>query len=178
MTGAELYEQILTLVTDHPEAARSLFRHLVAKADTLRRKLEGGPCGEDAPSDLLGRIDENVRWIREHTESNDRPMAEIARELKQLVGKVDQLERQSATIGRIVSQGAQMDFPWFHIRGDRNGHKCRQVEKVWWHLKRNPACTRSRAAEVTFVPDPLGYGNLSALLSACRRLQVDKYRNC
>lgn len=174
MTSSERYEQILTLVTQFRDVAESGFRHLAERVGEIERKFGGGA---DAPVELIRRAEAAVRRVEEMFASGG-DAGGIALDFKALCVSVEKLDRHLAIVHRIVADGAQMDFPWFHIRGDENGHKCAQVTKVWKHLKDNPECRRSRAVKVTFVPDPLGYSNMSALLSACQRLEVEKYRNC
>ena len=111
------------------------------------------------------------RLVRGHSDLAVREFDRIAR-------KLDALEDHVTILQKVVAQGAQMDFPWFHIRGDATRHKGNQVSKVWMHMKRNPECRLYPAVVATFVPDPLGYGKIEGLHSACVRYHVEDFLGC
>ena len=101
-----------------------------------------------------------------------------AREFERVTRKLDALEREMSVMRKVIVQGAQMDFPWFHIKGDVTRHKGAQVAKVWKYMKEHPECDEYPAIVATFVPDPLGYDNIYGLMSACRRCHVKDFLGC
>ena len=177
MRSSERDRQYLTLVTEHRNVAESAVRHLAEKADALTRKYEALEGNQARQFALLEKVAQAVERIEARLDSCDDPV-KIASELKAVVRSVNQLSRNVLLLESTVAHGAQRDFPWFHIKGDENGHKGAQVEKVWRYLKEHESCRRSRAVIATFVEDPLGYMKRSALMSECRRLKVEKYRWC
>lgn len=111
------------------------------------------------------------KLIREHSDL-------AVQEFDRLARKMDALEDHLTILQKVVAQGAQMDFPWFHIRGDVTRHKGNQVAKVWRYMKQNPGCKLHKAVVDTFVADPLGYDNRDGLLSACVRYHVEDFLGC
>ena len=101
-----------------------------------------------------------------------------AREFERVSRKLNEVEKELSVIKRMITDGAQMDFPWFHIRGDVTRHKGAQVGKVWKYMKEHPECDEYPAIVATFVPDPKGYDNISGLMSACRRCHVKDFLGC
>ena len=177
MRFSERDRQFLTLVRDYRDVAESGLRHLAERADALSRKLEALEGVQAKHLAVLEKVLATVQRVEERFDSGDDPV-EIAAELKSVVSSVERLSRNVQILESTVAHGAQRDFPWFHIKGDENGRKGRQVEKVWRYLKKHESCSRSRAVIATFVEDPLGYAKRSALMSECRRLKVEKYRWC
>ena len=177
MTSAELYEQLLTLATEQRDVVESGFRRLAEKVESLERRLDAAGGGDDAPVPLLMRIEETVRRIDERLAAGEEPAA-IAQDMKSLITGFERLKRNVEILETVVARGAQLQFPWFHIKGDRNGRKCEAVTKVWKYLKEHEDSTRTEAVRETFRADPLGYRTEEALLSECRRLKVEKYRWC
>ena len=177
MTSAERYEQLLTLATEQRDVIESGFRRIVAKVESLERRLDAAGGGDDAPVPLLTRIEKTVRRIDGRLAAGEEPSL-LAQDMKTLITTVEQLKRNVAVLEIVVAKGAQLQFPWFHIRGDRSGRKCEAVTKVWNYLKEHEDSTRTEAVRETFRPDPLGYRTEDALLSECRRLKVEKYRWC
>ena len=117
------------------------------------------------------RIAYFARLISEHADL-------AAREFERVSRKLNEVERELSVIKKMIALGAQMDFPWFHIKGDVTRHKGAQVGKVWKHMKEHPECDEYPAVVATFVPDPLGYDNIAGLLSACRRCHVKDFLGC
>lgn len=107
--------------------------------------------------------------IREHQDL-------AIKEFERVVRKLESLEKQVGILQRIVAEGEQMQYPWFHIKGDMNGHKCKQVEKVLEYLKAHPSINVLGAIQATFEPDSLGYNNFESLKSYCYRIKLDGYR--
>ena len=177
MRFSERDRQFLTLVKDYPDVAESGLRHLAEWANALTQRLEALECVQAKHFALLEKVLQAVERVESRFDSGDDP-AEIASELKGVVSTVERLSRNVQILEATVAHGPQRDFPWFHIKGDENGHKGAQVEKVWRYLKKHETCSRSRAVIATFVEDPLGYTKRSALMSECRRLKVEKYRWC
>ena len=117
------------------------------------------------------RLEFFTKLVNEHSDL-------AARELARLSHKLDEVQEELTIIRKVMAQGAQMDFPWFHIKGDRTRHKGNQVGKVWHHMKQNPDCCEYAAVVATFVPDPLGYEDIKGLMSACRRYRVKDFLGC
>ena len=111
------------------------------------------------------------RLVREHSDLAVQEFDRISR-------KMDALEEHLTILQKVVAQGAQMDFPWFHIRGDVTRHKGNQVARVWMHMKQNPECRLYPAVVAPFSPDPLGYEKLEGLYSACIRYHVEDFLGC
>ena len=111
------------------------------------------------------------KLVREHSDL-------AVQEFDRLSRKMDALEEHLTILQKVVAQGAQMDFPWLHIRGDVTRHKGSQVGKVWMHMKQNAGCRLHTAVVATFVPDPLGYDNIDSLHSACVRYHVEGFLGC
>ena len=177
MKSAERYEQLLILATEQRDVMESGFRRLAAKVESLERRLDAAGGDVDASVPLLARIEETVRSIDGRLAAGEES-PEIAKEMKALISKIERLAKNVAILEDVVAKGAQLEFPWFHIKGDRNGRKCEAVTKVWNYLKEKKDSSRTEAVRETFRPDPLGYRTQDALLSECRRLKVEKYRWC
>ena len=177
MRFSERDRQFLTLVRDYRDVAESAIRHIGEKADALASRLEALEGVQAKHLAVLEKVLATVQRVEERFSSGDDP-AEIASELKAVVSSVERLSRNVQILESSVAHGSQRDFPWFHIKGDGNGHKGEQVRKVWLYLKEHESCSRSRAVIKTFKADPDGYTKRSALMSECRRLKVEKYRWC
>lgn len=121
------------------------------------------------------KLDERIAYfaklINEHSDL-------AAREFERTTRKLDEVQRELSVIKKMIAQGAQMDFPWFHIKGDVTRHKGAQVGKVWKYMKEHPDCDEYPAIVATFVEDPLGYEKISSLVSACRRYHVKDFLGC
>lgn len=177
MRSTDRNRQFLTLVTEYRDVAECGLRHLAERADALTEKFETLQGVQAKHLELLDRVLRMLERVEGRFDTDDDPV-KIAAEMKAVVSSVERLSRNVEILEMTVAHGAQRDFPWFHIRGDENGHKGKQVEKVWRYLKKHGTCSRSRAVVATFVEDPLGYTKRSALMSECRRLKVEKYRWC
>lgn len=177
MRSTDRNRQFLTLVTEYRDVAECGLRHLAERADALTEKFETLQGVQAKHLELLDRVLRMLERVEGRFDTDDDPV-KIAAEMKAVVSSVERLSRNVEILEMTVAHGAQRDFPWFHIRGDENGHKGKQVEKVWQYLKKHGTCSRSRAVVATFVEDPLGYTKRSALMSECRRLKVEKYRWC
>ena len=117
------------------------------------------------------RIEYFSQLIREHADL-------AAREFERVSRKLNEVENELSVIKKMIAEGAQMDFPWFHIRGDVTRHKGAQVSKVWKYMKEHPDCQEYPAIVATFVADEKGYDNMSGLMSACRRYHVKDFLGC
>jgi len=116
------------------------------------------------------RDDQVVTLIRDHAD-------EAVVQFRRLMAKVESLEKRIGVLQVMIAEGAQMDFPWFHIKGDENGHKGKQVEKVISYLREHALASKLEAIEKTFVADPLGYDDIEGLKSYCYRNHIENYRN-
>ena len=177
MGNSDRDRQFMTLVTEYRSVAESGFRHLAEKVDALERKIDALGCVEGPLVPLLKKIEDIVVRIDGRFEAGEEPEG-IATDMKKLIAKIERLSKNVAVLENIVAKGAQLQFPWFHIKGDKNGHKGKAVEKVWRYLKEHEESGRTEAVDKTYRKDPLGYKTRDALLSECRRLKVEKYRWC
>ena len=177
MRFSERDRQFLTLVREHRDVTESGIKHLAEWAVAMSQRLDALEGVQAKHLAVLEKILQTVQRVEERLGSGDDPV-EIAAELKSVVSTVERLSRNVMILESAVAHGSQRDFPWFHIKGDKNGHKGEQVRKVWLYLKEHEKCRRSRAVIATFEKDPLGYTKRSALMSECRRLKVEKYRWC
>lgn len=112
----------------------------------------------DNQSELITRL------FRDHRDLAEREFRRVLREL-------ESLRKEVRILREVMTDGAQMTFPWF----DLPTPKLRQVERVRECLKAHPSYTIKQACDLCYEVVPGGYTSVSGLVSYCYRNKVDKY---
>lgn len=113
------------------------------------------------------KVDLVAKLIEEHNDL-------AVREFRRMANEVSSLREEIKILRKIVSSGAQLEFPWFKLPEPRR----RQVEAVIAYLQQHrdrEIFTIRRACRDTFVEREGGYPNAQALGQYCYDIKLDNW---
>jgi len=93
------------------------------------------------------------------------------RKLDCLVRQIAKVAKKIDILTRIVTDGADQEYPWYRLKPAR----MKQVEAVRECLREHKSYTIRHAAARAYVPAPGGYPTWEALATYCYKVNLPMY---